>query len=161
MCLYTLYMALSASIMRVTIRNAMPLDFEYTILLSKENIQVSSIKQSVELIVSWSLQIDFGCVSLRHNRKKIHISITAFELSSKTLGEPNESSLENSQLIFETSAFSPEFSPRYFEPTEGVPKIRRHIAELSFQATFRQKAPKSHEIRRNADPRLLDNTIPV
>ena len=30
----------------------MPLEFEYTILLSKENIQVSSIKQSVELIVN-------------------------------------------------------------------------------------------------------------
>ena len=29
----------------------MPLDFEYTILLSKENIQVSLIRQSVELIV--------------------------------------------------------------------------------------------------------------
>ena len=52
MCLYTLYMALSVSIMRVTIRSAMPFDFEYTILLSRENIQVSSIKQSVELIVN-------------------------------------------------------------------------------------------------------------
>ena len=51
-CLYTLYMALSASIMRVPIRSAMPLDFEYTILLSKENIQVSLIKQLVELIVN-------------------------------------------------------------------------------------------------------------
>ena len=51
-CLYTLYMALSASIMRVTIRSAMPLHFEYTILLSRENIQVSSIKQLVELIVN-------------------------------------------------------------------------------------------------------------
>ena len=50
MCWYTLYMALSASIMQVTIRSSMPLDFEYIILLSKENIQVSSIKQWVELI---------------------------------------------------------------------------------------------------------------
>ena len=88
----------------------MPLDFEYTILLSKENIQVSSIKQSVELIVNCSLQIDFGCVSRQHNRKKIHILIMAFELnSSKTLGDSNESSLENTLRIFETSAFSPNF----------------------------------------------------
>ena len=43
--------------------------------------------------------------------------------------------------------------------TIGVPKIRRNIAELSFQAKLRQKAPKSQEIRRNADPRLLDNTV--
>ena len=51
-CLYTLYMALSASIMRVTIRSTMPLDFEYTILRSRENIQTSSIKQLVQLFVN-------------------------------------------------------------------------------------------------------------
>ena len=53
--------------------------------------------------------------------------------------------------------------------TIGVPKIRRNIAELSFEAKLRQKAPKSaekhrkapksQEIRRNADLRLLDNTV--
>ena len=102
----------------------MPLDFEYTILLSKENIQVSSIKQSVELIVTWSLQIDFGCVSRRHNRKKIHISIMVFKLSSKTLGEPNESSLENSQRIFETSAFSPNFRRDISSTTKYRLKVR-------------------------------------
>ena len=43
--------------------------------------------------------------------------------------------------------------------TIGVPKIRRNIAELSFEAKLRRKALKSQEIRRNADPRLLDNTV--
>ena len=134
----------------------MPLDFECTILLSKENIQVSSIKQSVELIINWSLQIDFGCVSRRHNRKKIHISIMAFELSSKTLGEPNESSLENSQRILRRAQFRRIFAAifraqrnivRKFTRirTIGVPKIRQNIAELSFEAKLRRKVPKSPE----------------
>ena len=36
-----------------------------------------------------------------------------------------------------------------------------YIAELSFQAQFCRKAPKSQEILRNADPRLLDNTVHI
>ena len=82
---------------------------------------MSSIEQLVELIVSLSLQTDFSCVSFRHNRKKIH---TVFQLRRltiarmQTLGEPGESSLENSQRTFGASEFSIEISARNFEHSE-------------------------------------------
>ena len=43
--------------------------------------------------------------------------------------------------------------------TIGVAKMRRNIAENSFRANFRRKAPKSQEIRRNSFALLLHNTV--
>ena len=41
----------------------------------------------------------------------------------------------------------------------GVAKMRRNIAEMSFRANFRRKAPKSQEILRNSFALLLHNTV--
>ena len=103
MCLYTLYMALSASVMRVTIRSAMPLDFEYTI---------------------FAFQGEYPGV----------LDKTVGRVDCKLM------SANRFRLCF-------------------TPAQQKEDSELSFQAKFRRKAPKSQEICRNADPRLLDNTI--